>query len=145
MSASTTGFNLSVPANGTAIIPMVMSDVYYLGQLNFFYINSKGGSEKFLGSLFDVNPSPPQSRAVTWSQAAPVQPRSSDSALGTGAIVEIVLAIVICAGLAAAVIFYRLRRPKAIEAEIRASSPAPVRPHVPAKLSKRKMAPHKAG
>ena len=73
----------------------------------------------------------------TATSASPSVQKSSstkDSALGTGAIVEIVLAIVICAALAAAVIFYRLRRPKAIEAEIRASSPAPVRPHVPAKF-----------
>ena len=78
----------------------------------------------------------PNTSPATTSASPSVQKSSStnDSALGTGAIVGIVLAIVVCVGLAAALIFHRSRRPRAIEAEIKASSPAPVRPHVPAEF-----------
>ena len=51
----------------------------YSGQLNFFYTDSGGGREKFVGPLFDVGDSS-QGRAVTWSQSVQARSTSSTSA-----------------------------------------------------------------
>ena len=70
--------------------------------------------------------------AATPSSSSVSRPLStSGSRLGTGAVVGIVLGIVVCAGLAAAFVFYRRRKPNATEAEVKKLPSAVFRLPVP--------------
>ena len=64
------------------------------------------------------------SKFLSTSSSPPVSKASSTngSALGTGSIAAIVMGVVLCAGLAAALVFYRLRRRKLVTAEVTAPS-----------------------
>lgn len=70
------------------------------------------------------------------SSSLPVSSPSSTkgSSLGAGPIAGIVVGVVVCAGLAAALILYRLRKPSHVQPEVKAPSPAFFQSPVPVNL-----------
>ena len=139
-----TGYNRTVSANGTKLVPLNLASKDFLGQLNFNYTASDGRPQVFLSPVFAVHDSP-QPSPVIWSQGVLAAPTPSPSAvpqtsilksaapsslsvskssttnnsrLGIGAIAGIVIGIVVCVGLAGSLVFYRRRRPNKIQAEV---------------------------
>ena len=72
------------------------------------------------------------SSATSSSLSASKPSSTNTSDLGAGAIAGIVVGVVVCAGLAAVLIFCRRRKPISVQAEVKAPSPASFQCPVPA-------------
>ena len=74
------GYNQTVSANSTALVPLNLASTSFLAQLNLNYDASDRSPQKILSPFFNVDDSP-QSEAVTWSQAVLAAPTPSPSAV----------------------------------------------------------------
>lgn len=74
------GYNQTVSANSTELVPLNIASNSFLAQLDLNYTASNGSTQKFVSSEFNVDDSP-QSRAVTWSQGVLANPTASPSAV----------------------------------------------------------------
>ena len=74
------GYNQTVSANSTALVPLNLASDSFLAQLNLNYDASDGSPQKILSPFFNVDDSP-QSRPVTWSQGVLAAPTLSPSAV----------------------------------------------------------------
>ena len=103
------GISSATSATVSASLPTTIS-VFLTAFSAFSAINTASSQSPTMSSSFAISSSPSVSKFSS----------TNSSALGTGAIAAIVMGIVVCAGLAAAIVIYRLRKPKLMTAEVRA-------------------------